>query len=258
MALTPTGDPMPVPSASERNRPAHRHPEIDGAETPRTVLVVDDHELLRAGTRQILEQADGFDVIGEAADGGNAVRLVRELGPDVVLVDIRLPDGNGIDVARRILALETPPTVLVLSAYDDEHYVRAALAAGVSGYLLKTIPADELVRLVRAACDNPVNIFETPSPGGSTPPLGRHWNDVSLTARELDVVRLVVRGLANKQIARQLSISPRTVEGHLNHVFDKVHAGSRTELVHYALSHGLFSAGSDGQNDASRHAESRA
>ncbi len=134
------------------------------------MLVVDDHELLRAGTRQILEQADGFDVIGEAADGGSAVRLVRELGPDVVLVDIRLPDGNGIDVARKILALEAPPIVLVLSAYDDEHYVRAALAAGVSGYLLKTIPADELVRLVRAACDDPVNVIDVPSPGGSSVP----------------------------------------------------------------------------------------
>ena len=191
-------------------------------------------------------------MIGEAADGGTAVRLVRELGPDVVLVDIRLPDGNGIDVARRILALEDPPTVLVLSAYDDEHYVRAALAAGVSGYLLKTIPADELVRHVRAACDDPVNVVNAPSPSGSPSP-GQQWGDVSLTARERDVVRLVVRGLANKQIARQLRISPRTVEGHLNHIFEKVHTGSRTELVHYALSHGLFPTGSAGPTDPSRH-----
>jgi DNA-binding NarL/FixJ family response regulator len=214
------------------------------------VLVVDDHELLRAGTRQILEQAEGFDVIGEAADGGNAVRLVRELAPDIVLVDIRLPDGNGIDVARTILALEAPPIVLVLSAYDDEHYVRAALAAGVSGYLLKTIPADELVRLVRAACDDPVNVVDVPFPGGS-PSLGHRWDDVSFTTRERDVLRLAVRGLANKQIARQLSISPRTVEGHLNHIFEKAHAGSRTELVHYALSHGLFT-GLAGRIDPSR------
>jgi DNA-binding NarL/FixJ family response regulator len=230
--------------------------EVDSLESPKTVLVVDDHELLRAGTRQILEQAEGFDVIGEAADGANAIRLVRELGPDVVLVDIRLPDGNGIEVARRILALEAPPTVLVLSAYDDEHYVRAALAAGVSGYLLKTIPADELVRRVRAVCDDPVNVIDVPSSGRS-PTLGQQWDDTSLTARERDVVRLAVRGLANKQIARQLSISPRTVEGHLNHIFEKVHAGSRTELVHYALSHGLFTAGSDARTDPSPHTGSR-
>ena len=242
-------DPMPVVAASE---PSPRHVNADGPDSPRTVIVVDDHELLRAGTRQILEQADGFDVIGEAADGASAVRLVRELGPDVVLVDIRLPDENGIDVARKILALEAPPIVLVLSAYDDEHYVRAALAAGVSGYLLKTIPADELVRLVRAACDDPVKVIDVPSPGSSSS-LGRQWDDDSLTARERDVVRLAVRGLANKQIARQLSISPRTVEGHLNHIFEKVHAGSRTELVHYALSHGLFSTGSAGRTDSSGH-----
>ncbi|MGB7051126.1 MAG: response regulator transcription factor [Acidimicrobiales bacterium] len=255
MAVTPVGDPIPAaPASVGSRRRGPRHLDAVGSKSPRTVLVVDDHELLRAGTRQILEQADGFDVIGEAADGGTAVRLVRELGPDVVLVDIRLPDGNGIDVARRILALEAPPIVLVLSAYDDEHYVRAALAAGVSGYLLKTIPADELVRLVWAACDDPVNVVNVPSPRGS-PSLGHQWADVSLTARERDVVRLAVRGLANKQIARQLRISPRTVEGHLNHIFEKVHAGSRTELVHYALSHGLFPTGSAGRTDPSRHSE---
>lgn len=247
------GDPTSLAAASERSRrPIPRHLDTHGPKSPRTVLVVDDHALLRAGTRQILEQADGFDVIGEAADGGSALRLVRELTPDVVLVDIRLPDGNGIDVARRILALEAPPTVLILSAYDDEHYVRAALAAGVSGYLLKTIPADELVRRIRAACDDPVNVVDVPLRGGS-PSLGQQLDDVLLTARERDVVRLAVRGLANKQIARQLSISPRTVEGHLNHIFEKVHAGSRTELVHYALSHGLFSTESNARTDPSRH-----
>jgi DNA-binding NarL/FixJ family response regulator len=244
MALTPMGEPMRGASASERSHCKDpRALAVDGRVSPRSVLVVDDHELLRTGTRQILEQADGFDVIGEAADGDTAVRLVRELDPDVVLVDIRLPDANGIDVARRILAFEAPPTVLILSAYDDEHYVRAALAAGVSGYLLKTIPADELVRLVRAACNDPANIVDLP-PSGSPPSLGRQCDNVSLTTRERDVVRLAVRGLANKQIARQLGISPRTVEGHLNHIFEKVHAGSRTELVHYAISHGLFSTGS--------------
>jgi DNA-binding NarL/FixJ family response regulator len=258
MALTPMGDSMSIAAATERIRRLDpQQVVVDRPESPTTVLVVDDHELLRAGTRQILEQADGFDVVGEAADGANAVRLVRELGPDVVLVDIRLPDGNGIDVARRILALEDPPTVLVLSAYDDEHYVRAALAAGVSGYLLKTIPADELVRRVRAACDDPVTVVDVPSSGRSPTP-GQQWDDASLTARERDVVRLAVRGLANKQIARQLGISPRTVEGHLNHIFEKVQAGSRTELVHYALRHGLFAAGSNAHPDPSRRSGSRA
>jgi DNA-binding NarL/FixJ family response regulator len=252
-------DPRPAPVGSERIevKVNGQYPVVGHQAAPAatTVLVVDDHEVLRAGTRQILEQADGFNVIGEAADGGTAFRLAQELKPEVVLVDIRLPDASGIEVARRILALDRPPTVLILSAYDDDHYVRAALAAGVSGYLLKTIPADELVRLVRSACDNPVKVVEVPIPQASGS--ADHQWGASLTARESDVVRLAVRGLANKQIARQLRISPRTVEGHLNHVFEKVGARSRTELVHYALSHGLFSPDSTERSAPFRRAGAR-
>ena len=207
---------------------------------PTTVVVVDDHELLRAGTRRILDEADGFLVVGEAGDGETAIRLVQQLRPDVVLVDIRLPTGNGIEVTRRILELQPEATVLILSAYDDEHYVQAALAAGVSGYLLKTLPSTELVRLIRAACEDPRGVVEVPT--GSSAGSSDSANGACLTTREREVVRLVASGMANKQIARRLGISPRTVEGHLNHVFEKVHAGSRTELVRYALAHGLLVA----------------
>ena len=133
-----------------RSIPAAGPPSDDSASVCR-VVVVDDHELLRAGTRRILEDAVGFSVVGEAGDGNVALRVIGETEPDIVLVDIRLPVMNGIDLARQI-AIDFPrTTVLILSAYDDENYVRAALAAGVSGYLLKTMPGDELVRSIRAA-----------------------------------------------------------------------------------------------------------
>ncbi len=211
---------------------------------PLRVVVVDDHELLRAGTRRILDEAKGFSVVGEAEDGEAALRVVAEVGPDVVLVDIRLPSMNGIDLARQILTEAPDVTVLILSAYDDEHYVRAALAAGVSGYLLKTTPSEELVRLIRLACAGTSLVDHHP--------LGRGERDDSadaqfhvprLTAREQEVVRLVTRGMSNKAIAHLLGISPRTVEGHLNHVFEKVGTTSRTELVHYALANSLFGRG---------------
>jgi len=207
----------------------------------RRVVVVDDHELLRTGTRRILNDATGFSVVGEAGDAETALRVIADTEPDLVLVDIRLPDTNGIELARQVAEDFPGTTVLILSAYDDENYVRASLAAGVAGYLLKTMPSDELVRAIRAACDG-VDI------GAYGPTTGRgdrsdpHLRDVSpkLTAREQEVVRLVARGMSNKAIARQLGISPRTVEGHLNHVFDKLDTTSRTELVHYALANSLF------------------
>jgi DNA-binding NarL/FixJ family response regulator len=226
----PRFEPEPGPSpAKDRPGPTRR------------VVVVDDHELLRTGTRQILDDAPDFTVVGEAEDGASALRSVAELRPDVVLVDIRLPTTNGIDLARQITTDYPEATVLILSAYDDENYVRAALAAGVAGYLLKTTPSDELVRSIRAACDG-IKLLESGLSGQGEKAEGGAQEDYTprLTGREQEVVRLVARGLSNKAIARQLGISPRTVEGHLNHVFDKLGTASRTELVHYALANSLF------------------
>jgi DNA-binding NarL/FixJ family response regulator len=206
----------------------------------RRVVIVDDHELLRAGTRRILEEADGFSVVGEAEDGEAALSVVDRLLPDVVLMDIRLPFMNGLEVARRIVAGHPGITVLILSAYDDEDYVRAALAAGVSGYLLKTTPSQELIRAISSACGGTTVLDKAVSArllgGGPAAP----EQASPLTIRELDVVRLAARGLANKAIGQHLGISPRTVEGHLNHVFEKLGTTSRTELVHYALTNGLL------------------
>ena len=203
--------------------------------------MVDDHELLRAGTRRILDDATGFTVVGEADDGQAALQVIAQTVPDVALVDIRLPSTNGIDLARQIVEDYPAITVLILSAYDDEHYVRAALAAGVAGYLLKTTPSDELIRSIRAACEGLAILDSVPAGRGEkAATAGVGVTAARLTAREQEVVRLVARGRSNKAIAQQLGISPRTVEGHLNHVFEKVGSTSRTELVHFALANGLF------------------
>ncbi|MDA8379805.1 MAG: response regulator transcription factor [Actinomycetota bacterium] len=214
-----------------------------------TVVIVDDHGLLRAGTRQILEEAGGFQVVGEAADGEAGLALVAELDPELVLVDIRLPGLNGIEVARRIAAGDAGTRVVVVSAYDDEDYVQAALAAGVAGYLLKTTPGDELVGALRAALSG-VTVLDpaiTSHLAAARAARARAHDGLegrpdvspSLTAREAEVVHLVVEGLANKAIAHRLGISVRTVEGHLNHIFDKTGASSRTELFRLALERGL-------------------
>ena len=199
-------------------------------------VIVDDHELLRAGTRGILDGADGFTVVGEAADADEARTVVADTAPDLVITDIRMPTSNGIDLAGQLVDEYPGLLVVILSAYDDEHYVRAALAAGVSGYLLKTLPSHELVAALREACSG-VQAGGAPPRGQGEKDLGDQGPDPDerLTARESEVVQLVARGMSNKSIAHQLGISPRTVEGHLNHVFDKLDILSRTELVHYAL-----------------------
>jgi DNA-binding NarL/FixJ family response regulator len=217
------------------------------------VVVVDDHELLRTGTRQILDDTPDFVVVGEAGDGDDALRVIAEVQPHVVLVDIRLPTTNGIELARQIVKDFPKTTVLILSAYDDENYVRAALSAGVAGYLLKTLPSDELVRSIRSACDG-LTFFEGGLKGTGEKVSRSDSDSVGprLTGREQEVVRLVARGISNKAIANQLGISPRTVEGHLNHIFEKLGTSSRTELVHYALTTTLHSKDDTGDGDSAR------
>jgi DNA-binding NarL/FixJ family response regulator len=207
-----------------------------------SVVIVDDHALLREGTRQILERAGGFEVLGEAADGESAVPLIAEARPDVVLLDMRLPGINGVEVARRVVEASPSTRVLILSAFDEIDYVQAALSAGVAGYLLKTTPGEELVGAIRAAHSGVVVLDSALSSYlVGAPTTGRAGSGVeTLTSREREVVRLVAQGLPNKAIASRLSISPRTVEGHLNHVFDKVGASSRSALVRLAMVNGLI------------------
>ena len=214
--------------------------ETAGPTAPLRVLIAEDHTLVREGTRHILEQDPGIEVVGEAERGDRAVELARALRPDVVILDIRMPGLNGLDATRRLRELLPATRVLVLSAYDDEQYVLEAMRAGAAGYLLKTAPSRELLSAVHmvglgaTVLQDAVSrhLIEARHARGSVP---------ALSDRELEVVRLLARGLANKEVARELGISRRTVEGHLNNIFAKLGVSSRVELLLSAMAHHLVS-----------------
>lgn len=213
------------------------------------ILIVDDHEVLRTGTRQVLEASGDIVVVGEADDGNAALAMIGELDPNVVLIDIRLPDRSGIDVARHVTLTHPHVRVVILSAYDDDEFVRAALDAGATGYLLKTMARDELVAAVRVAAQGTTVLDPSLSPRLA----GNHsaWGPGGgprLTWREREAVQLVAEGLSNKAIAARLGVSVRTVEGHLNHVFTKLGVESRTELVRYVLTQGWITSSPSGES----------
>lgn len=208
------------------------------------VLIAEDHSLVREGTRQVLDQQPDMTVIAEAGDGGSAVDAAVRHSPDVALLDIRMPGMTGIEATRLIRQRAPSTAVLILSAYDDDDYVSALLEAGAAGYLLKTVRAEELVDAVRR-----VHTGETVFHPAIAHKLARLWSRRSdlvsdkspLTEREMDVLRLVCRGLLNKEIAAELGVSVRTVEGHLNAIFGRLGVRSRTEAAMHAASHGWFS-----------------
>jgi len=204
------------------------------------IVVVADHDVLRAGTRQVLETTDDIVVVGEAGDWETALAVVAEQRPDVALVDIQLSGRNGIDLARR-LSVEHPGTrVVIVSAYDEDDFVRKAFEAGVAGYLLKTMPRGDLINAVRAVGQGTTVLDPAVSRRlTSAPSTSRGSAGPRLTVREQEVVALVADGLSNKAIANRLGVSTRTVEGHVNHVFTKLDLESRTELVRYVLTNGL-------------------
>ena len=206
------------------------------------VVIVDDHALLREGTRWILQQEPSIEVVGEAGRGDDAVQLVGELLPDVVLLDLRLPGLPGIDAARQIAQVSPNTRVLIVTAYDDEDYVLEALQAGAAGYLLKTAPSHELLEAVHAVAAG-ATVLE-PSVSAA---LARRWTRTDgpggpqLSPRELEVLRLTAHGMANKDMARKLGLSLRTVEGHLSRTFTKLGVASRTEAVFLAVNQHLIS-----------------
>jgi DNA-binding NarL/FixJ family response regulator len=214
------------------------------------IIVVDDHAVVREGTIRLLEQDPQLHVVAETGSGVEAVRLVREHQPDVLLLDLSLPDLSGIEVARQVGAVEPATSIAVLSAYDDENYVLAALEAGVSAYLLKTVPASDVIKTIYAVADGQVILH--PSIAAKLRQSIRHREagaaGPELTEREHEVLRLAACGLHNKDIGRKLYISVRTVEGHLSHILAKLGVTSRTEAVLYGLSHGWFVADSVGTN----------
>jgi len=207
------------------------------------VLLADDHHIVRAGIRQLLESARDLEVIAEAGDGEEAQVLIEKHKPDVAVLDIQMPKASGIEVTRWVRAHLPEVGVLILTAYNDDPYVMAVLQAGANGYVLKTARADELIQAVRdvnegkSALDPAItsklmsNLFKGPEKMTAEP----------LTDRELDVLRLAAKGFTNKAIGMQLGISDRTVQGHLAHIFDKMQATSRTEAVMRAVALGWIS-----------------
>lgn len=213
------------------------------------VLLADDQDLIRAGVRMILEATDDLDVIGEALDGGEAVAKARRLRPDVILMDIRMPNVDGVEATRRITALDPPlnSRVLVLTTYDLDEYVFAALRAGAAGFLLKHAPPDELIdgirtvargegllapqitrRVIEAFADVPTD----PGP----PPLELD----RLTQRERDVFDLLIRGRSNADIAAELYVELSTVKTHVAHALAKLGLPDRVAAVIYAYETGLL------------------
>jgi NarL family two-component system response regulator LiaR len=208
------------------------------------ILIADDHAFVREGTRRILEQEPDLEVVAEAGDGEEAVKLACDLKPDVALVDVAMPRIDGIEATRRIKALCPAVAVLVLSAYDDDQFIFGLLEAGAAGYLLKSVRGQEIVDAIRAVhagesvlhpsvARKVLNRFA----GVSGKPRERKSLDL-LTEREMDVLKLVTKGLSNKDIAEGLCLSVRTVQGHLANIFNKLRVSSRTEAVVHALKEG--------------------
>lgn len=207
-----------------------------------TVLLADDHAIFREGTRKILEEYPEVEVVGEAADGVQALELAGRLKPDVAVLDIAMPGRNGIEVTRSLPAVSPETRALILTAYDDDDYIMALLEAGAAGYLLKTVPARELVEAVRAVNDGQTVLHPAITRKlvgrlrGATEPVGP--SQEPLTSREMDVLRLVAQGMSNKQVAASTGLSVRTVEVHLGHIFGKLGVGSRMAAVLVGLSAG--------------------
>ncbi len=217
---------------------------------PIRVLVADDQQLLRAGFRVILESEPDIEVVGEAADGVEALDTARDTRPDVVLMDIRMPRLDGLTATERLLARPEPPRVVVLTTFDQNEYVVRALRAGAYGFLLKDAPASRLVTAVRAAASGEALIEPSitrrlierfAAPDADAPALPPSLR--TLTDRELDVLRLVAKGLSNAEIATRLVVAETTVKTHVARVLTKLGVRDRVQAVVLAYESGFARRG---------------
>jgi len=207
------------------------------------VILADDHAVVRKGIREFLEDEDDIEVVAEAENGVQAVALAKEHRPDVLVLDIQMPEMTGIEAARHIKAADPHTNILVLTAYDDDPYIFAMLQTGASGYVLKNAPSSELVRAVRAVARgdsalDPAVTAKVMAQLTSGKPAGAQEVVENLTPRELDTLRLAAKGLTNRAIGQSLGISNRTVQGHLANIFGKLNVTTRTEAVLLAMKQG--------------------
>jgi DNA-binding NarL/FixJ family response regulator len=202
------------------------------------VLVVDDHPVLRNGLAQLLEQADGIELVGLAADGAEGVELALDGSPDVVLMDLEMPGLDGIEATRRIKASREHTQVVVLTSFSDRARILDALDAGAAGYLLKDADPEELLRGIRAAAAG-----DAPLAARAASELLAERHEVrpaaGLTPREREVLAMVAEGLPNKLIARRLEISEKTVKAHLTRIFERIGVSDRTQAALWAQRHHL-------------------
>ncbi|MEV6040420.1 response regulator transcription factor [Nonomuraea sp. NPDC052116] len=215
-----------------------------------SVVLVDDQELARAGLRTILRQPYGFDVVGEAADGQAALAEVARVRPDAVVMDIRMPRMDGVEATRALLAADPASRILVLTTFGEDNILAAALRAGASGFCLKDAPAEDIQRAVRAVAAG--DGWLDPAVCGrvllryradpvTDPDAVRRLGD--LTARELDVLRLIGRGLTNAEIAHRLVIGEGTIKTHVGRIFTKLGVRDRAAAVVFAFDHGVVRPG---------------
>jgi len=211
------------------------------------ILLAEDHVVVRQGTRQLLEREPDFEIVGEAGDGEETVRLASQLKPDVVIMDVAMPKLSGIEATKQIKANLPATIVLVLTGYDYDEYIFSLLEAGAAGYLLKDVSGDELIDAIRAVyAGEPMfhprvlrklmSRFSSPVAG---PAPARPVE--ALSEREMEVLKSAAKGMSNKDIGKALFISERTVQAHMRSIFNKLGVGSRSEAILYALKRGWFS-----------------
>ena len=210
-----------------------------------TVLLADDHNVMRDGLRRLLEGTDGIRVVGDVADGRDAVRVAKENCPDVVVMDVTMPGLNGVEATRQIRAALPKTKVLALSMHTDGQFVTEMLKAGASGYLLKTCVVDELVLAIRAVNSGKVYLGPEIGPVLAEIYIGKSAGTdapgVSLTRRQREILQLIAEGLTTKQIARQLARSAKTIEMHRRHLMEKLNLHGVADLTKYAIRRGLTS-----------------
>lgn len=206
------------------------------------VILADDHAIVRAGIRQFLEQAGGIAVVAEASDGQEAAVLIEQRQPDVAVLDIQMPKKSGIEVVRWARAQHLAVGLLVLTAYDDDPYVKAVLQAGANGYVLKTADPREIIQAVRDVHQGKSVLDAALTHKLMARIAGDNAETAleALTARELEILTLTGKGFTNKAIGAQLGISERTVQNHLARIFEKLQASSRTEAVMRGVSLGII------------------
>jgi DNA-binding NarL/FixJ family response regulator len=209
------------------------------------VLIADDQALVRDGFRSLIDREADLEVVGEAVDGAEAIARTQQYQPDVVLMDVRMPRIDGLTATRRVLSLPSAPRVLVLTTFDRNEWVYDALSAGASGFLLKDVRASQLTDAIRTVAAGEALLAPSITRRlieqfvANTAPTRRPVNDIGLTEREIEVLRMIAAGFSNAEIAQRLVISHSTVKTHVNRLLTKLGLRDRTQAVIYAYEHGL-------------------